>query len=103
VNGGQLGQTRILRETTVKEILTDQGLAGFSGGLAWEARPEGPGRVLWGHGGSDPGIRAAMYFDPQQRIGIAILSNTSQNVISGALDHVYEYCLDHHWPPEAWR
>jgi hypothetical protein len=44
-----------------------------------------------------------MYFDPHLRIGIAILSNTSQNVIKGALDHVYEYCIDHHWPPEAWR
>jgi CubicO group peptidase (beta-lactamase class C family) len=103
VNGGQLGQARILREATVREILTDQELAGYSGGLGWEARREGPGRVLWGHGGSDPGIRAAMYFDPQQRIGVAILSNTSQNVVNGALDHVYEYCVEHQWPSEVWR
>lgn len=100
VNGGRLGGARILREATVREILTDQGLEGYRGGLGWEARSKGTDRVLWGHGGSDPGIRAAMYFDAQRRFGIAILSNTSQDVINEALDHVYEYCLDQNWPAE---
>ncbi len=104
VNGGHLGQGRILSEETVREILTDQGLEGSSGqGLGWEMRSEGAGRALWGHGGSDPGIRAAMYFDPQRRMGIVVLANTSQDVIKGALDHVYKYCLDDRWPPEVWE
>ena len=103
VNGGQLGQGRILHEATVKKILTAQGLEGSPGqGLGWSTRSEGAGRLLWGHGGSDPGIHAAMYFDPELHIGIAILANTSQDVIKGALDQVYNDCVDHRWPPEIW-
>jgi CubicO group peptidase (beta-lactamase class C family) len=104
VNGGRFGQARILNEVTVKEILADQRLEGNPGqGLGWSTLRAGSGRVLWGHGGSDPGVRAAMYIDPVLRIGIVILSNTSQDVIKGALDHVYQYCLDHRWPSVVWE
>lgn len=104
VNGGHIGRERILREETVKSILTEQGLDGSPGqGLAWNARSIGAGRVLWGHGGSDPGVHAAMYFDPSTRIGIVILANTSQGVIKGALDQTYTYCAEYRWPSEAWK
>lgn len=46
---------------------------------------------------------SSMYVDPEQRIGLVILSNTSQDVIKGALDHVNKYCMDHRWPLKAWE
>lgn len=103
VNGGELGGSRILQEATVRQMLTDQGLEESHGrGLGWASRPKDPDGVLWGHGGADPGIRAAMYFDPQLRIGIAAFNNSSRPAVHEALDHVLDYCLEHRWPPEAW-
>jgi CubicO group peptidase (beta-lactamase class C family) len=100
VNRGASTHGRILSEGTVARILSDQQLPGETfQGLGWVSRAMKSGQILWGHGGSDPGVVTAMYFDPIQRIGFVVLSNGSQDAVKGVVDYLYQYHLDRQWPP----
>lgn len=100
INGGASTHGRILNEGTVVQMLSDQHLRGDGiQGLGWVGRTAKTGQILWGHGGSDPGVVTAMYFDPIQKIGLVVLSNGSQDAAKGVVDYLYQYHLDHQWPP----
>lgn len=74
IGGGQFGGKRILREETVREMLTEQ----HEGrGLCWSigSSPNG-GRILQ-HGGSDPGISTFMGFRDRDGSGAIVFFNCS--------------------------
>lgn len=74
INGGSYEDAQILKESTVKKMLTLQIDENNSQGLCWSKREfEG----LWGHSGSDPGVETNMFFNPESKIGVITFQNTS--------------------------
>jgi CubicO group peptidase (beta-lactamase class C family) len=65
MNGGRFEQTQLLRQDTVREMLT-----GRKQGLAW-ARDDD----FWGHDGGDPGCSTQMMFDPRDKVGFIVFAN----------------------------
>lgn len=70
---GQFQSARILREATIERMLT----ASHDGqGLCWRRSPHlGRDPGLWGHGGSDPGVRTTMDFRRTDGVGVIVFSN----------------------------
>lgn len=66
MNGGRFEQTQMLREQTVREMLT-----GRKQGLAWSRDDD-----FWGHDGGDPGCSTMMMFDPRDKFGFIIFANS---------------------------
>jgi CubicO group peptidase (beta-lactamase class C family) len=66
MNGGRFGETQLLEEETVKEMLPDKGA-----GLAWFRSGD-----YWGHDGSDPGCATEMMFSPRTKVGLIVFANT---------------------------
>ncbi len=72
------GDVRILSEESRAEMSTPQAPAtGYGLGLAMT--PSGQGSLLVGHGGSVAGYNANLIFDPQTKLGVAMLWTTSYN------------------------
>lgn len=78
LNGGILGDTRILTESTVAEMLSVQLLNedDRAQGLTWYAHDHG-GAWAWGHGGSDPGVNNDIRMLPERGLGVIVLTNTN--------------------------
>lgn len=84
--GGRYGDTRILSEDTVAQMLTLQNGIGSvqcdSGrglGLNLVSDEGLNGRVLYGHGGKANGMLCAAYFDPTDGSGFVMLTNGCNN------------------------
>jgi CubicO group peptidase (beta-lactamase class C family) len=73
-NGAYEGE-RILKEETVKLMLTDQH---FGRGLCWNSYDFDKSGKLWGHGGSDPGINTLMLFRETDQVGVIVFTNTNE-------------------------
>lgn len=75
LNGGHLEGNQILQAETLSHMLTEQfpevpkkkGQA-----LFWERN-----RGLIGHMGGDHGVLTALYFDPESKVGVVVLTNSS--------------------------
>lgn len=85
-DGGVYGDTRILKESTVRNITTRQDHIGSvaceSGhGLFLNIITDNQveGRTMYGHGGKANGMLCAAYFDPTDRTGVVMLTNGCQN------------------------
>lgn len=85
-DGGVCGNTRLLKESTVEEMLTVQNHRGSvsckSGhGLFVNIieNDQVEGRTLYGHGGKAHGMLCAAYFDPTDRTGVVMLTNGCKN------------------------
>ena len=70
----------VVRPETCRRMLTARALTEPEGrthqmGLAWKQTIRPDGRVWWGHGGGDPGIRTIMYFQPDSRLGFIYFLN----------------------------
>ncbi len=77
LNGGILDDTRILAESTVREMLSIQRTDGERAqGLTWYAHRLGDAWA-WGHGGSDPGVNNDIRMLPEQGLGAIVLTNTN--------------------------
>ena len=85
-DGGVCGNTRLLKESTVAEMLTPQNGRGSvsceSGhglfvNIITDDQVEG--RTLYGHGGKAHGMLCAAYFDPADRTGVVMLTNGCKN------------------------
>jgi CubicO group peptidase (beta-lactamase class C family) len=93
INGGRLDGKQILPEAAVAEA--HRNLAPFTGnqrglrqvgyGLGWQLSMfgGGGGDTLLIHGGGFPGFATHMSFMPQQRIGVAVFSNTGLGGVVG--------------------
>lgn len=77
LNGGAYNGARILEADTVAQMLQVQNINDAYQGLAWQRIHRGDGGFLWGHGGGDPGINTALYFSPEDRIGVIVFTNSS--------------------------
>ena len=98
----------VLAKKTVEEMRTvqviaehDRWLAGY--GLGLGLRRDGE-RILVGHTGSMPGFVAVLYVSPNEKVGVAVLTNESEaNVVPLGLELV-RTTVDE-WPvaPEPWR
>lgn len=85
-DGGVYQNTRLLKESTVEEMLTRQD---FRGSVSCESgnglflniieNDVVEGRTLYGHGGKAYGMLCAAYFDPTDRTGVVMLTNGCQN------------------------
>lgn len=74
MQGGSYGSARILSESTVNLILSRQTALNDAQGLVW-FRMSLDDRLLWGHDGSDDGASAAMWFDPEEDVGVIMMAN----------------------------
>ena len=80
LNGGALGRYRLLQESTVREMMTPN----FRGqtriqGITWYGWTASSVRnqVLWGHGGSDPGINTDFRLLPSEGFAAIAFMNTN--------------------------
>jgi len=74
IGGGQLEGKRILKEGSVKEMLTEQ----YDGqGLCWAISTSSSGDRTFHHGGGDPGISTIMGFNEKDGVGAIVLFNCS--------------------------
>lgn len=84
LGGGAHDGRRILGEASAREMLRLQfdaahhpanlDPASRNSGLFWSTKL---GATLVGHGGSDPGLKTEMLFDPAEGVGIVLFTNTS--------------------------
>jgi CubicO group peptidase (beta-lactamase class C family) len=69
IAGGVFNGHRILKEKTVRQMLTGHG-------ITWHARELPDGAKVWGHGGGDPGVSTLFEFQPDTGDGVIIFANT---------------------------
>jgi CubicO group peptidase (beta-lactamase class C family) len=73
MNGGRLGDRRILEKNSIETMLSDDH---FGRGLCWSSTTlGGKSERIWYHGGSDPGVMTFLGFRPHDRVGVIALSN----------------------------
>lgn len=73
INGGKLGDRRILEEKTIDIMLSDRH---FGRALCWSSTTlGGKSEGIWYHGGSDPGVMTFLGFRPHDKVGVIVLSN----------------------------
>jgi CubicO group peptidase (beta-lactamase class C family) len=65
MNRGRFGETRLLKQETVAEML-----GGCERGLGWFKSGS-----YWGHDGGDPGCSTEMLLDPKRKIGLIMFAN----------------------------
>jgi len=78
MEGGQYNLRRILKPTTVAEMLMSQTPLDLAQGLVWyrdQISRRWKRRTVWGHDGSDFGAGAKMWFDPARRTGVILMTN----------------------------
>jgi len=75
MNNGEYNGKRILKEETVKLMLSDQH---FDRGLCWNSYDFDEKGKLWGHGGSDPGVNTLMLFREIDKVGVIVFTNTNE-------------------------
>jgi len=88
IGGGQLEGKRILKDDTVKEILTEQ----YDGqGLCWAISNSSSGGRTFHHSGGDPGISTNMEFNEKDGVGVIALFNcadpgdNADNILDGMI------------------
>lgn len=72
--GGEMDGIRVLSESQVTKMLSDQAeveTGGVQQGIFWVRN----GNFI-GHDGSDPGVETLMYYNPVTEVGIVLLANT---------------------------
>ena len=85
-DGGMVGDTRILKESSAREMRTPQN---YRGSVKCDSQRglfmniirnfQVEGRTMYGHGGKANGMLCAAYFDPVDRTGIVMLTNGCNN------------------------
>jgi CubicO group peptidase (beta-lactamase class C family) len=74
MQGGRHNDKRILKSKTVEAILESQTPLRRSHGLGW-IRQTINGETVWGHDGDDHGAGAKMWFDPENKAGVILMTN----------------------------
>jgi len=83
LSGGALDGQRILSQDSVEQMLKVRAIK-FHGtaasedeqALAWHRRKIANGLLVWGHGGSDPGVSTLFDFRPSCDDGVIVFANT---------------------------
>jgi len=81
LGGGSRGGYRLLKPETISEHLLAEHCRGSEGkrtqGLTWYADDKIGEELVWGHGGSDPGINTDVRMMPSLGIGAIAFTNTN--------------------------
>ena len=78
LNGGTLDGFRLLKTSTIEEMLKPQFVEEKrSQGLTWYAVESDDGELLWGHGGSDPGVNTDVRLHLGRGAAVMVLVNTN--------------------------
>lgn len=96
LNGGSLNGNSILSPAAMNEMWTVQ-YPGIDSrqGLNWyqeELYHSNGSELLWGHNGGESGVSTDMYLDPNNDIGLCVLTNGEGDALS-ICDRLYEYAL----------
>jgi CubicO group peptidase (beta-lactamase class C family) len=97
LQGGAFNGDQLLSEPSIEEMLTLQ-IQGIENtqGLNWyqtEIYLSGGGVVdLWGHNGGESGATTDLYIDPENEIGVVVLSNAEGENLY-VVDELYDYAL----------
>jgi len=75
MQGGGFEGRQILKPTTVQEMLRSQTSLDPSQGFAWYRAARSGGWRVWGHDGADNGAGARMWFDPERKVGVILVTN----------------------------
>ncbi|MGI9222534.1 MAG: serine hydrolase domain-containing protein [Woeseiaceae bacterium] len=90
IGNGMSNGNRVLREQTVAQMFDRHG-------ITWHQDSRENGPVVWGHGGSDPGVSTSLKFRPDNGDGVILFANTdgvSLGALSSYLFSVVEDLLD---------
>jgi len=74
MQGGRHNGTRILKSDTVEAMLESQTPLKRSHGLGW-IRQTINDETVWGHDGDDHGAGTKMWFDPDNKVGVILMTN----------------------------
>jgi CubicO group peptidase (beta-lactamase class C family) len=88
MQGGQYNGRSILKSTTVQEMLKVTS-RDPSQGFVWIKRSI-DGRTVWGHDGADNGAGAEMWFDPEKKEGVILVTNGIWNNTGELLATLFE-------------
>ena len=81
LNGGKIGEARILEQSSVKQLATFSGLwsiYGYQQGLTIYAPRDLNDHLVWGHDGEDRGYVGAAFFDLDAGIGAIAFANANR-------------------------
>lgn len=96
LNNGDFGETPILNAASINEMWTPQVPAlDDTQGLNWyleELYHSGGSAMLWGHNGGESGSSTDLYLDPENNIGLCVLTNGEGDAI-WICDELYDYAL----------
>ena len=87
MEGGTLGNTTILSNSTLQLMMTLHYLSLVSS-YGFNFQKSG---VLWGHGGSGPGVTTRMLFYPEAHEGVIVMMNVENHV---AVNSIHNHILD---------
>jgi len=74
MNNGQINGKRILKDRTIKTMLTNNH---FGRGICWNSTTlGGKSSRIWYHNGSDPGVMTFCGFRPEDKQGLFMVSNS---------------------------
>lgn len=96
LNNGDFGDTPILNAASINEMWTPQvpGLDDTQG-LNWyleELYHSAGTELLWGHNGGESGSSTDLYLDPENNIGLCVLTNGEGDAL-WICDELYDYAL----------
>ncbi|TFG26944.1 class A beta-lactamase-related serine hydrolase [Candidatus Thorarchaeota archaeon] len=86
MEGGSIGDTEILSNSTLQLMMTLH-YPSISSNYGFYFQKSG---VLWGHGGSGPGVTTRMFFYPEAHEGVIIMMNLENHV---AIDSIHNHIL----------
>jgi CubicO group peptidase (beta-lactamase class C family) len=95
INNGTYNNVRILKESTIKKILSsqiDQSLLPKwlkIQGLSWFVTRFDDDNLIWEHGGDDPGVSTIISFRPSDGIGTIVFTNTSTSKVIDISERCY--------------
>jgi CubicO group peptidase (beta-lactamase class C family) len=97
LNGGTLGNNTILSSTSVNEMLSLQiPVIDSVSGLNWHKTKlyhSGGETMVWGHSGGEQGVSTYLYIDPQNDLGICLLTNGEGDGLY-ICDALYDHALN---------
>lgn len=90
MNGGILNGQRILKASTVNNMLSLQMENDEHQGLCWYQSKVNQETALWGHNGGDPGVQTNLFFDSHKKIGFITFQNNIQGPAFNIIKALYK-------------
>lgn len=92
MNGGEYRDQRILKTSSVTQMLSLQVKNYDIQGLGWK-KLNYENFALWGHSGRDPGVRTHMYFHLETKTGIILFQNNDGGSTMDLVESIFDALL----------